>query len=166
MAGDLSQRITVNFWFDTQAEDAARFYAGIFRRSSVGSITRYSKEAAQVSGMPEGSVMTVQFELDGQTFVGLNGGPHFRFNEALSLVIDCETQDEVDHYWNALSAGGNPAAQQCGWLKDRYGVSWQVVPTIVPRLMSDPDPDKARRAMAALLKMKKLDIAALEKAAA
>jgi predicted 3-demethylubiquinone-9 3-methyltransferase (glyoxalase superfamily) len=161
-----NQRITPFFWFDTQAEEAAGFYASIFPNSRVGRVTRYSAEAARVSGRPEGAAMTVEFDLDGQRFTALNGGPAFKFTEALSLVVHCATQAEVDHYWERLGAGGDPNARQCGWLKDRYGVSWQVVPDALAELLGDPDPDRARRATEAMLGMKKLDLAELRRAAA
>ena len=159
-----TQPITPCLWFDTQAEEAARFYTGIFKNSKIGTISRYGEAGREVHGKPAGSVMTVEFELDGQKFTALNGGPHFKFNEAISFQIMCETQEEVDHYWDKLSAGGDPAAQQCGWLKDKYGLSWQVVPTVLIDLMKDPDREKSGRAMEAMLQMKKLDIAALEHA--
>jgi len=151
--------ISVCLWFNDQAEEAVAFYVSIFRNSRVGSVSRYDAEGARVSGRPSGSVMTVEFELDGQPFVALNGGPLFTFTEAISLVVNCETQAEVDSFWTKLSAGGQEV--QCGWLKDRYGVSWQIVPTVLPEMLRDKDPDKTRRVMAAMLKMKKLDIAAL-----
>jgi predicted 3-demethylubiquinone-9 3-methyltransferase (glyoxalase superfamily) len=153
-------RVTPFLWFDTQAEEAANFYASIFPNSKINHVARYDKAAAQASGRAEGSVMVVDFELDGQRFSALNGGPAFQFNEALSLVVHCKTQTEVDHYWNNLTAGGDPKAQQCGWLKDKFGVSWQVVPIELPQLISQP------KGMQAMLKMKKLDIEALRKAAA
>jgi predicted 3-demethylubiquinone-9 3-methyltransferase (glyoxalase superfamily) len=162
----IRQRITPFLWFDDQAEQAAAFYTSIFKDSRVTATTRYTKEAEQAAGRPAGSVMTVAFELDGQEFTAINGGPIFKFNEALSLVVHCDSQQEVDHFWNRLSEGGDPGAQQCGWLKDRFGLSWQVVPDQLPRLLTDPDPARGRRAMAAMLTMKKIDIAALEKAAA
>jgi predicted 3-demethylubiquinone-9 3-methyltransferase (glyoxalase superfamily) len=162
----IRQRITPFLWFDDQAEAAAAFYTSIFKNSRITATTRYSKEAEQAAGRPMGSVMTVAFELDGVEFTALNGGPVFRFNEALSLVVHCRSQEEVDHYWTRLSEGGDPKAQQCGWLKDRFGLSWQVVPDRLPSLLADPDPEKGRRAMAAMLQMKKIDIATLEKAAA
>jgi predicted 3-demethylubiquinone-9 3-methyltransferase (glyoxalase superfamily) len=158
------QRITPCLWFDRQAEDAATFYTSIFKNSRIGAISRYGEAGREHHGMPPGTVLTVSFELDGHSFTALNGGPQFTFNEAISLQVNCDTQQEIDHYWNALSAGGEPRAQQCGWLKDRFGLSWQVVPTVLPRLMTDPDPKKSERVMTALLKMKKLDIAALERA--
>lgn len=160
------QRITPFLWFDGQAEEAVNHYVSIFDNSRIVSTTRYSKEGAEASGQPEGSVMTVAFQLAGQDFTAINGGPMFRFNEAISLVVNCETQEEVDHYWSRLSDGGDPQAQVCGWLKDRFGLSWQVVPTLVGELMSDPDPEKGRRAMEAILKMKKIDVEALRQAAA
>jgi len=162
----IRQRITPFLWFDNQAEEAAAFYTSIFKNSKILATTRYSKEAEQAAGRPAGSVMTVAFELDGQEFTALNGGPVFQFSEALSLVVHCQSQEEVDHFWNRLSEGGEPRAQQCGWLKDRFGLSWQVVPDQLPKLLTDPNPEKGRRAMAAMLQMKKIDIAALEKAAA
>lgn len=160
------QRIAPFLWFDDQAEEAAIFYTTIFDNSRITTITRYSKEGAQAVGRPEGSVMTIAFQLDGQDFTAINGGPHFKFNEAISLVVNCRSQKEVDHFWDRLSEGGDPKAQQCAWLKDRYGVSWQVVPTLVQELMSDPNPDKARKAMQAILQMKKIDIDTLQQAAA
>ncbi|HEX8961128.1 MAG TPA: VOC family protein [Geobacteraceae bacterium] len=159
------QRITPFLWFDDQAEKAAEFYTSVFPESQIMTLTRYSKEAAQASGRPEGSAMTVVFRLDGQEFIALNGGPAFRFTEAISFVVSCASQDEVDRYWESLSAGGDEEAQQCGWLKDRFGVSWQVVPTALGDLLSDPDSDKSRRVMQALLQMKKIVIADLERAA-
>jgi predicted 3-demethylubiquinone-9 3-methyltransferase (glyoxalase superfamily) len=160
----IASRITPCLWFDTQGEEAARFYVSVFPNSKIGRIARYGTEGQEHHHQPPGSVMTVEFVLDGQPFTALNGGPIFRFNEAVSLQIHCETQAEVDHYWNKLTAGGDPKDQQCGWLKDKYGLSWQVVPTIVPKLITDPDPAKASRAMRAILQMKKIDIAALEAA--
>lgn len=159
------QKITPFFWFDTEAEEAARFYVSIFKNSSVGKITHYGKEGYEVHKMPEGTVMTVEFTLEGQPFIALNGGPIFKFNESISFVIDCKSQEEVDHYWNKLTEGGDERSQQCGWLKDKYGLSWQVVPARLNELMSDPDAAKAGRVMNAMLKMKKIDIAELERAA-
>lgn len=158
------ERITPNLWFDTQAEDAANFYTSIFKNSRIGKIARYGKEGFEVHHMPEGSVMTIEFWLDGQKFLGLNGGPIFKFNEAISFVINCASQEEVDYYWDKLSEGGDPKSQVCGWLKDKFGLSWQVVPTEMGELLSNPDREKAGRAMQAMLKMKKLDIGALKKA--
>jgi predicted 3-demethylubiquinone-9 3-methyltransferase (glyoxalase superfamily) len=159
------RKITPCLWFDNEGEEAANFYVGIFRNSKIGDISRYSTEGQEIHGKPPGSVMTVAFELDGQPFTALNGGPIFKFNEAVSLQINCDTQAEVDHYWEKLSAGGDPKAQQCGWLKDKFGLSWQVVPTILPKLVSGPDAAKSQRVMKALLAMKKLEIAELERAA-
>jgi len=156
--------ITPCLWFDDQAEQAARFYTGIFRNSRIVSTSRYGKEGYEVHGRPAGTVMTVEFELDGQPFTALNGGPVFKFNEAISFQINCETQEEVDHYWNSLSEGGDERAQQCGWLKDKFGLSWQVVPTVLSGLLKDPDPAKAGRAMQAMLQMKKFDIERLKRA--
>ena len=156
------QKITPFLWFDNQAEEAANFYVSIFKQSRVGAITRYDDEASKAAGRPKGSVMTVEFELDGQKFTALNGGPLFKFTEAISLVVSCENQQEVDHFWEKLSAGGEEV--QCGWLKDRFGVSWQVVPTVLVELLQDKDPERARRVMSAMLKMKKLDIDGLQKA--
>jgi predicted 3-demethylubiquinone-9 3-methyltransferase (glyoxalase superfamily) len=156
------QRISVCLWFDDQAEEAANFYVSVFKNAKIGDIARYSEEGAKAAGRPTGSVMTVAFQLDGQEFVALNGGPVFKFTEAVSLVVNCETQEEVDSFWKKLSAGGQEV--QCGWLKDRFGVSWQIVPTLLPEMLRDKDPDKARRVMAAMLQMKKIDIAALKQA--
>ena len=158
------QKITPFLWFDKNAEEAVKFYASIFKNSEVGSLTRYDEASAKASGQQAGSVMTAAFQLEGQDFVAINGGPHFKFTEAISFVINCETQKEVDYYWDRLSEGGDPKAQQCGWLKDKFGVSWQVVPTILSKLLQDKDTAKAKRVVDALLKMKKLDIRALEHA--
>ena len=158
------QKITLCLWFDTQAEEAVAFYASIFKQSKIMQVTRYDKASAAASGRPEGSVLTVDFEIEGQPFMALNGGPIFKFSEAVSFVVNCETQEEVDHYWEKLSEGGDERAQQCGWLKDKYGVSWQIVPTILARLLEDTDKAKAGRVMAALLDMKKLDIEQLRNA--
>ena len=156
------QKITPFLWFDDHAEEAAKFYASIFKNSKIGKISRYDEAGAKVSGRPEGSAMTVPFEIEGQKFVALNGGPAFKFTEAISFMVDCETQEEVDEFWEKLSA--HPESEQCGWLKDKYGVSWQIVPTVLNELISDPDPAKAQRAMQAMLQMKKLDIAELRQA--
>ena len=158
------QPITPCLWFDNQAEEAARYYLGIFKNSKITAISRYGEAGREVHGQPAGTVMTVAFELNGQPFTALNGGPVFTFNEAISFQVMCRTQEEVDHYWDKLSEGGDKNAQQCGWLKDRYGVSWQVVPTVLIEMMSDPDQEKSGRAMQAMLQMKKLDIAELERA--
>src|SRR5215208_1793324 len=160
----LTPKIHPCLWFDDQAEEAARFYTGIFRDSRIVTVTRYSEVGFEIHGRPAGSVMTVELELDGLRFTALNGGPAFTFNEAMSLEVHCETQDEIDYYWDRLSAGGDPKAQQCGWLKDRYGVSWQVVPTIMTEMVQDETSEKSKRAFEAMLGMKKLDIAALKRA--
>ncbi len=155
-------KVTPFLWFDHQAEKAARYYVSIFPRSKVRDILRYDDASSRASGQPKGSVLTVAFDLDGQPFTVLNGGPHFQFTEAVSFVVHCRTQKEVDYYWRKLSAGGRPG--QCGWLKDRFGVSWQVVPAILPQLLGGRDPAKSARAMQALMKMTKLDIARLQRA--
>ena len=157
-----TQKITPFLWFDSQAEDAATFYVSIFENSRIGSVVRYDEEAAKAAGRPKGSVMTVALELDGQAFTALNGGPLFQFTEAMSLVVNCETQEEVDHFWEKLSAGGQEV--QCGWLKDRFGVSWQVVPTVLVEMLQDKDRERSSRVMAAMLKMKKISIEALKNA--
>lgn len=153
------QRITPCLWFDTEAEDAADFYVSVFKNSQVVSVSRYGEAGPR----PAGTVMTVDFELDGQAFIALNGGPEFPFTEAVSLQVDCETQEEVDRYWSVLSGGGEEGP--CGWLKDRYGLSWQIIPVALTELLNDPDTAKAQRVMAAMLQMKKIDIAALQAAA-
>jgi predicted 3-demethylubiquinone-9 3-methyltransferase (glyoxalase superfamily) len=160
----IKQKITPFLWFDNQAEEAVNFYTSIFKNSKIGSTSRYTGEGAKASGQPEGTVMTVAFTLDGQEFTAINGGPVFKFTEALSFVVNCENQDEVDHYWNSLTKGGEEV--QCGWLKDKFGLSWQVVPRQLIELMSGPDKAKAGRVMKAMLQMKKIDIKKLEEAAA
>ena len=157
------QRIAPCLWFDTEAEPAARYYVSIFRNSSVGRIAHYRKAGFEIHRKPEGSVMTVAFTLDGQEFLALNGGPQFKFNESVSLMVQCETQDEIDYHWEKLGAGGDPNAQVCGWLKDKFGLSWQVVPANTDEYMAG-EPKKSERAIAAVMKMKKLDIAAIERA--
>ena len=159
------QRIRPCLWFDDQGEQAARFYTGIFKNSRIVRITRYGKAGFEIHRRPAGSVMTVEFELEGQPFTAINGGPAFTFNEAVSLQVNCETQAEIDYYWDALAADGDTKAQQCGWLKDKFGVSWQVVPTTLAYLFADHTSGRAQRAMTAMLKMKKLNIADLERAA-
>lgn len=154
------QKTTPCLWFDAQAEEAATFYTSIFTNSHILHVARYGKAGPG----PEGSVMTVSFELDGQQFVALNGGPEFRFNEAISFQVNCQTQEEVDEFWARLSEGGEQGP--CGWLKDRYGVSWQIIPTRLTELLNDPDPEKSQRAMRAMLDMSKIDIETLEQAAA
>jgi predicted 3-demethylubiquinone-9 3-methyltransferase (glyoxalase superfamily) len=156
------QKITPCLWFDDQAEEAVNAYVSIFKNSRIKGMARYDDEGAKAAGRPKGSVMTVQFELDGQEFIALNGGPIFKFTEAVSFMVNCETQAELDHFWQKLSAGGQEV--QCGWLKDRFGLSWQVVPTILGEMLQDKDPAKAQRVMAAMLQMKKIDIAGLRKA--
>src|SRR6266567_7719033 len=157
------QKITPFLWFDTQAEEAVKFYVSIFKNSRIVDVARYGEAGAEVSGRPKGSVMTVKFQLEGQEFVALNGGPHFQFTEAVSFVVSCQTQEEVDYYWEKLSEEGKEV--QCGWLKDKYGLSWQIVPTILGELLSDKDAAKSQRVMQAMLKMVKLDIKKLKQAA-
>jgi predicted 3-demethylubiquinone-9 3-methyltransferase (glyoxalase superfamily) len=154
--------ITPFLWFDTEAEEAANFYVAIFEDSAIASVSRYGEEGKEIHGKPPGSAMVVSFRLRGQPFMALNGGPNFAFSEAISFMVQCTTQAEVDHFWSRLGAGGKPG--QCGWLKDRYGVSWQIVPDALGRLLQDKDRAAAGRAMNAMLKMSKLDIAALERA--
>lgn len=156
------QKITTNLWFDSQAEEAAKFYTSIFENSKIGRITSYGNEGNQIHGKPEGSVMTVEFELEGQAFVALNGGPQFKFTEAISFIIHCEDQKELDHYWGKLSEGGDEKAQVCGWLKDQFGVSWQIIPENLTEMVNDSNPEKSERMMKALLQMKKIDIKTLE----
>jgi predicted 3-demethylubiquinone-9 3-methyltransferase (glyoxalase superfamily) len=158
------QKITPCLWFDDQAEEAAAFYTGIFKNSRIVNMTRYGEAGREMHGKPPGAVMTVTFELDGLSFTALNGGPMFKFNEAISFQVHCQTQEEVDYYWERLSRGGDEKAQQCGWLKDKYGVCWQVVPTVLLELMNDPDPAKSQRVFQAMLQMKKLDIEQLRRA--
>lgn len=154
--------ITPCLWFDSEAEQAARFYVSVFKSGRIGRISRYGKEGFELHHRPEGSVMTVEFEIEGRSFTALNGGPVFKFSEAISFQIPCETQEEIDHYWEALSAGGQ--AGQCGWLKDKFGLSWQIYPTALPEMMCAADAGKAARAMRAMLGMTKLDIAKLRAA--
>ncbi len=161
--GDYMQKIIPNLWFDSNAEEAAKFYVSIFKNSKLGNISRYGKEGFEIHKRPEGSVMTVEFQIEGQNFLALNGGPIFKFNESISFIVNCETQEEVDYYWEKLSEGGDPNAQQCGWLKDKFGLSWQIVPTILSELLQG-DPKKSGKAMEALLEMKKLDIDTLKRA--
>jgi len=156
------QKITPFFWFNNQAEEAVKFYTAIFKNSKVLKIARYGEAGERASGRPKNSVMTVEFELEGQKFVALNGGPHFKFNEAISFVVNCKTQAEVDKFWKKLSAGGKEI--ECGWLKDKYGVSWQIVSDILGELLCDRDSEKSQRVMQALLRMKKLDIKKLKQA--
>jgi len=157
------EKIVPNLWFDTQAEDAARFYCSVFKNSSIERISYYTEAGRDIHKRNPGSVMLVEFYLEGQKFMALNGGPNFKFNEAVSFVVSCKTQKEVDFFWDALSEGGDPAAQQCGWLKDKFGLSWQVTPSIMGELMSDRE--TAERVMETMMKMKKIDIQALKDAA-
>lgn len=158
------QNFTPSLWFDDQAEEAATLYTSVFPGSRIVTVSRYGEAGREVHGRPPGSVMVVAFELEGQAFTALNGGPVFKFNEAISLQVSCRTQEEVDHYWEKLSRGGDERAQQCGWLKDRYGLSWQIVPVALMEMMADPDPVKAGRVMQAMLQMKKIDIKGLRQA--
>jgi predicted 3-demethylubiquinone-9 3-methyltransferase (glyoxalase superfamily) len=160
----LSQRITPCLWFDNQAEDAANYYVGIFPNSRITATTRYPSAGQEIHHQRAGSVMLVAFELDGHSLTALNGGPIFTFNEAISLQVNCTSQDEIDYYWDRLGADGDPKAQQCGWLKDRYGLSWQVAPTGMEEMLKDADSSGAARAMTAILKMKKIDMKALDRA--
>ena len=156
------QKITPFLWFDNNAEEAVKFYVSIFKNSKIGIITRYGEAGAEVSGRPMGTVMTVTFQLEGQEFLALNGGPHFKFTEAISLVVNCKTQEEVDELWEKLSKGGEKG--QCGWLKDKYSLSWQIVPIVLGEMLSDKDDRKSQRVMQAMLQMHKMDIKALKQA--
>src|SRR6266478_3376840 len=158
----VAQKITPFLWFDDRAEEAAKLYTSIFKNSSLGEISRYDEETANLSGRPKGSVMTVAFEIEGQEFVALNGGPVFKLNESVSFIVNCDTQEEVDYFWSKLSAGGEES--RCGWLKDKFGLSWQVVPTVLIEMLTDKDTAKAKRVMHAMLQMDKIDIAVLKKA--
>jgi predicted 3-demethylubiquinone-9 3-methyltransferase (glyoxalase superfamily) len=157
-----AHKITTCLWFDTQAEQAAKYYTSIFEDSKIGRVNRYGKEGHEIHGKEAGSVMTVEFDIGGQTFVGLNGGPHFKFNEAVSFQVHCETQEEIDYFWGKLTDGGQEGP--CGWLKDKYGVSWQIVPIVLPAMLTDKDPKKSQRVTKAFLQMKKFDIAELKQA--
>lgn len=158
--------LTPCLWFDGRAEDAARFYTGVFPDSRIVTVTRYAEAGREIHGHEPGSVLTVVFELAGNRFTALNGGPQFTFTEAVSFMVECDTQADVDHFWNALGAGGDPDAQQCGWLKDRFGLSWQIVPAFMLEVLASGDRARTERVMAAMMRMKKLDVAALERAAA
>jgi predicted 3-demethylubiquinone-9 3-methyltransferase (glyoxalase superfamily) len=160
----IMQKITTNLWFDRQAEEAVSYYTSIFKNSEVLRTTHYGREGFEVHHMPEGTVMTVEFELEGQKFIALNGGPVFKFNEAVSFVVNCESQEEIDFYWEKLTRDGDPSAQQCGWLKDKFGLSWQVSPVQLDEMLQDKDREKSERVMKVMLKMKKLDLAKLEQA--
>jgi len=162
MATKVTQKIRPCLWFDDRAEEAAQFYAAIFKNSKVGKITRYDEEASQASGRPLGSVMTVELQLEGQEFLALNGGPIFKFTEAVSFIVNCETQEEVDYFWSKLSAGGEQS--RCGWLKDKFGLSWQVVPIVLIEMLADQDSAKAKRVTRAMLQMDKIDIPTLKRA--
>ena len=159
----IKNKITPCLWFDTEAEDAAKLYTSVFANSRIKQISRYPEAGHEVHGKPAGSVMLVEFELDGQTFTALNGGPQFKFSEAVSFQVMCDSQDEIDHFWSRLSDGGRES--QCGWLKDRFGLSWQIVPSILPQLMKDAGGAKTERVMSAVMKMRKFDLAALQRAA-
>ena len=156
------QKITPCLWFDDQAEAAAKFYTAIFNNSKIVSMTRYGEAGHEIHGRPAGTVMTVAFELDGHAFTALNGGPMFKFNEAISFQVSCETQEELDYYWERLSEGGDREAQQCGWLKDKYGASWQVIPNVLVEMLTNPDSKKSQRVMKSMLRMKKIDIEELK----
>jgi predicted 3-demethylubiquinone-9 3-methyltransferase (glyoxalase superfamily) len=160
----MTSKIAPCLWFDHEAEDAANFYVSVFQNAKITSVSRYGEAGHETHGRPAGSVMVVAFELNGQSFTALNGGPLFKFNEAISFQVDCATQEEVDYYWEKLASGGPVDAQQCGWLKDRFGVSWQIVPSILPKMITSSDAAAAQRAFDAMLQMKKLDIAGLERA--
>ena len=156
------QKISPFLWFNREAEEAANFYSSIFKNSKILHLARYSESGSKAAGLPKASVMTVAFQIEGQNITAINGGPAFRFTEAISFVISCESQEEIDHYWDKLSEGGDPKAQQCGWLKDKYGLSWQIVPKVLGQLMSDPS--RSEKVMKALLSMKKPDIKVLQEA--
>ena len=158
----IGQRITPFLWYDDNAEDAAKFYVSVFANSRILSVSRYNADMAKAAGRPVGSAMTVAFELSGQAFTAINGGPVFKLSEAVSFMVTCDSQEEVDHYWNTLSAGGQES--QCGWLKDKFGLSWQITPTALMEMIQDKDQEKAGRALAAMLKMRKLDLPTLQRA--
>ena len=159
-----AKKITPCLWFDTQAEEAAKFYASVFKHSKIGKISRYGKEGFEVHGKKAGTVMTVEFELEGQKFLALNGGPHFKFNEAVSFQVHCETQQEIDHFWSELAKEGEEGP--CGWLKDKFGLSWQVIPKALPEMLMDGNSETAQRVMRSMLQMRKIDLAALRRAQA
>lgn len=159
-----TQKITPNLWFNGNAEEAVNYYTSIFRNSNIGTISRYGKEGFEFHGMPEGAPLTIQFSIEGQEFLALNSGPQFKFNEAISFIVNCEDQEEIDYYWDKLVQGGDVSAQMCGWLKDKFGVSWQIVPVQLSKLLSDPDTEKSSRVMNAVFSMKKLDINVLQQA--
>lgn len=153
-----AQKITPNLWFDNNAEDAVKFYCSIFKNAHIGQVTRFSQEGFEIHKMPADTIMTIEFTLEGQRFVALNGGPIFKFNEAISFIINCDTQMEIDYYWDKLSENGDPGAQQCGWLKDKYGLSWQIVPVQLTEMLTDAQSQKAQKVMHAMLQMKKIDL--------
>jgi predicted 3-demethylubiquinone-9 3-methyltransferase (glyoxalase superfamily) len=159
-----AKKITPCLWFDTQAEEAAKFYASVFKNSNIGKISRYGKEGFEVHGKKAGTVMTVEFELEGQKFLALNGGPHFKFNEAVSFQVHCETQQEIDHFWSELAKEGEEGP--CGWLKDKFGLSWQIIAKALPEMLMDGNSETAQRVMRSMLQMRKIDIAALRRAQA
>ena len=159
-----AKKITPCLWFDAQAEEAAKFYASVFKNSKIGKVSRYGKEGFEVHGKKAGTVMTVEFELEGQKFLALNGGPHFKFNEAVSFQVHCETQQEIDHFWSELAKDGEEGP--CGWLKDRFGLSWQIIPKALPEMLMDGNSETAQRVMRSMLQMRKIDIAALRRAQA
>jgi predicted 3-demethylubiquinone-9 3-methyltransferase (glyoxalase superfamily) len=159
-----AKKITPCLWFDTQAEEAAKFYASVFKNSKIGKISRYGKEGFEVHGKKAGTVMTVEFELEGQKFLALNGGPHFKFNEAVSFQVPCETQEEIDYFWSELAKDGEEG--RCGWLKDKFGLSWQVFPRALPEMLGDANSETAQRVMRSMLQMRKIDLAALRRAQA
>ena len=158
------QKIVPNLWFHDNAEDAVNYYVSIFKDSAIGKISRYTEAGFEIHGMPAGTVMTIEFTIEGQQFLALNGGPYFKFNEAVSFIVNCDSQEEIDYYWDHLTKGGDPKAQQCGWLKDKFGLSWQVNPTIVNDMLTDEDPAKANEVMREVLQMKKPDITKLQRA--
>jgi len=158
------EKITPCLWFDNNAEEAVNFYTSIFKNSKIGNISRYGEAGYEIHGKPAGTVMTIEFELNGHAFTALNGGPVFKFNEAISFQVGCESQEEVDYYWGKFSEGCDKKAQQCGWLKDKHGVSWQIVPTVLGKMLQDKDAKKSESVMKALLQMKKLDIKTLKQA--
>ena len=162
MSTRIRQRITPFLWFDDQAEEAVKYYTSIFKNSKIGDIIRYDEEAARPGGREPGSVMVIEFQIDGQEFVALNGGPMFKFTEAISLVVNCDTQEEIDYYWAKLAAGGEES--RCGWLKDKFGLSWQIVPVAMTQMFKDGDAARVKRVMHAMLQMDKIDLPTLEKA--
>jgi predicted 3-demethylubiquinone-9 3-methyltransferase (glyoxalase superfamily) len=159
-----AKKITPCLWFDTQAEEAAKFYASVFKNSKIGKVSRYGKEGFEVHGKKAGTVMTVEVELEGQKFLALNGGPHFKFNEAVSFQVHCETQQEIDHFWSELAKEGEEGP--CGWLKDKFGLSWQIIPKALPEMLTDGNSETAQRVMRSMLQMRKIDLAALRRAQA